>query len=244
MIWKIKVAGFLCAISLLLYTLHFLWFRDMHHIMLWSLTSLAFLPISALVVTLLINRVLSARDKALRLEKLNMLIGLFFSNIGNELLTRCSNADPNDTDLRTHFGSSKNWVTLQSKQAQSILAKHDFKITVTPQDLIALKEFLTPRMDGLVRLMENPNLLEHERFTQLLRAVFHLAEELSYRDELENIPLADVNHIAGDIKRVHLHLCREWIHYMIHLRTNFPFLFSLAVRMNPLDSAARAVISD
>jgi hypothetical protein len=238
------VVGLLLTISLALYILHFMWFHDLHHIALYSVTSLAFLPISALVVTLLINRILSARDKALRLEKMNMLIGLFFSKIGNELLSHCSNADPNDEELRARFGSSKPWVDLQVKPALSILGRHDFHVSVTAQDLVEFKVFLSPRVDGLVRLMENPSLLEHESFTQLLLAVFHLAEELSYRDAPETLPQADVNHIAGDITRVYSLLCREWIHYMIHLRTCFPFLFSLAVRMNPLDRSAAAVVCD
>ena len=36
-----------------------------------------------------------------------------------------------------------------------------------------------------MRLLENPVLLEHQAFTDLLRAVFHLAEELAYRKSVE-----------------------------------------------------------
>ncbi len=242
--WELRVMAILSVISLMLYAIHFAWFRDMHHIWLWSFTSLAFLPISALVVTLLINRVLSARDKALRMDKLNMLIGLFFSNVGNELLVRCSDADPDDQYLRNNFGSPKPWSKLMPKQALSILSKHDYLVSATREDLIELKAFLMPHTDVLMRLMENPNLLEHESFTQLLRAIFHLAEELSYRDDLESTTDSDVEHLCGDVKRAYALLCREWVLYMIHLKKSFPFLFSLAVRMNPLDRSAIAVIPD
>ncbi len=95
-----------------------------------------------------------------------------------------------------------------------------------------------------MRLIENPNLLEHENFTQLLRAVFHLAEELSYRDDLESTPEADLRHLAGDIERVYGLIVREWVLYMIFLKRNFPFLFSLAVRTNPLDRNAVATVSE
>jgi hypothetical protein len=40
---------------------------------------------------------------------------------------------------------------------------------------------LLSKRDFLVALMENPNLLEHESFTDLLWAVFHLVEELAVR---------------------------------------------------------------
>jgi len=39
-----------------------------------------------------------------------------------------------------------------------------------------------------LRLLENPVLLEHESFTELLRSVFHLSEELEQRDDFGKLP--------------------------------------------------------
>ena len=244
LLWELRVVAILVAVSLLLYFVHFAWFRDLQHIWLWSFTSLAFLPISALVVTLLINRVLSARDKALRLDKMNMLIGVFFSNVGNELLLRFSDWDAEDQYLRDSFGAPEPWSKLQEKNALAILAKHQFSVTVDRQQLLDLKAFLHPRVDSLMRLIENPNLLEHESFTQLLRAVFHLAEELSYRDDLESTPESDIRHLAGDVERAYALIVREWVLYVMFLKRSFPFLFSLTVRTNPFDRSAVAIVSE
>ena len=244
LLWELRVVAILVAVSLLLYFVHFAWFRDLQHIWLWSFTSLAFLPISALVVTLLINRVLSARDKALRLDKMNMLIGVFFSNVGNELLLRFSDWDAEDQYLRDSFGAPEPWSKLQEKNALAILAKHQFSVTVDRQQLSDLKAFLHPRVDSLMRLIENPNLLEHESFTQLLRAVFHLAEELSYRDDLESTPESDIRHLAGDVERAYALIVREWVLYVMFLKRSFPFLFSLTVRTNPFDRSAVAIVSE
>jgi hypothetical protein len=243
-LWELRVVVILVAVSLVLYLIHLAWFRNLQHILLWSFTSLAFLPISALVVTLLINRVLAARHKALRLDKLNMLIGVFFSNVGNELLLRFSDWDAEDRYLRNHFGAPEPWNRLHAKSALAILTQHQISVTVKSLQLVELKAFLHPRVDFLMRLIENPSLLEHENFTQLLRAVFHLAEELSYRDNLESTPEADLRHLAGDIERVYGLIVREWVLYMIFLKHNFPFLFSLAVRTNPLDRSAVATVSE
>jgi len=95
-----------------------------------------------------------------------------------------------------------------------------------------------------MQLIENPNLLEHKNFTQLLRAVFHLAKELSYRNELASIPEADLQHLTGDVDRAYALLTREWVQYMIFLKRTFPYLFSLAVRTNPLDRNAIPVITE
>ena len=49
-------------------------------------------------------------------------------------------------------------------------------------------------------------------------------------------------HLKGDIRRAHSSLIVEWVRYMKHLKNRYPYLFSLAVRTNPFDSEASAVI--
>ena len=68
--WQLMLGVALVAISAVLYVLHYVVFRDAHHIVFWSLTSLAFLPISVLFVTLIINRLLTQRQQQARLRKL------------------------------------------------------------------------------------------------------------------------------------------------------------------------------
>ena len=43
------------------------------------------------------------------------------------------------------------------------------------------------KRDFLLRLLENPNLLEHDSFANLLLAVFHLTEELAQRRDLDRL---------------------------------------------------------
>ena len=38
-------------------------------------------------------------------------------------------------------------------------------------------------------------------------------------------------------------LVSTWVLYLAHLKTEFPYLFSLAVRTNPLDASARAEVA-
>ena len=101
-----------------------------------------------------------------------------------------------------------------------------------------LRDLLLSKSDFLVRLLENPNLLEHETFTELLRAVFHLDEELRSRKNVEKLSNKDADHISGDIKRAYSLLVDEWLDYMHYLKNNYPYLFSLALRLNPFDEKA------
>ena len=91
-------------------------------------------------------------------------------------------------------------------------------------------------------LLENPNLLEHDTFTDTLWAVFHLTDELAHREDLKSLPETDVRHLSGDIDRAYKCIVAEWLEYMKHLKRDYPYLFSLAVRTNPFDPAARVEV--
>jgi len=58
------------------------------------------------------------------------------------------------------------------------------------------------------------------------------------------IELADYHHFSADIKRAYSLLILEWLTYMVHLKEDYPFLFSFAVRTNPFDLEARPEISE
>lgn len=116
---------------------------------------------------------------------------------------------------------------------------YDCVIESSREDLQTLKTFLTGKREFLLRLLANPNLLEHDAFTNLLWAVFHLTDELVHRKDISTISDKDYAHLAGDVKRAYVLLISEWLDYMKHLKTNYPYLFSLAMRTNPFDLAAK-----
>ncbi len=96
----------------------------------------------------------------------------------------------------------------------------------------------------MLTLIGNQALLEHETFTDLLWAVTHVTEELHARGDFEHLPPTDRAHLAGDLRRAYALLGVEWLDYMRHLRTQYPFLFSLAVRTNPLDPRACVTVTE
>jgi hypothetical protein len=91
--WKVTAGIALITLTLFLMTVHFLIFQDSHHLFIYFLGDLAFLPVEVLLVTLIIDQMLSSREKQLRMEKLNMVIGIFFSRAGTPLLDRFARAD-------------------------------------------------------------------------------------------------------------------------------------------------------
>jgi hypothetical protein len=235
----------LCAlfsVSLSLYGLDYVLLGSAKELTIWFLGNLAFLPVYVIIVTLMIERVLKERERQSVLQKLNMVIGVFFSEVGNRLLKDLSVYVVSCDDLKHHLLINGTWKEQEFSMALEYLRKSDIVIESSRCEKLGLKKFLVEKRNFLVSLLENQNLLEHEEFTDLLWAVFHLVEELEARDTFENMPQSDIDHINGDIKRVFGHLSREWVMYMQHLNHDYPYLFSLAVRLNPMiDSPDPAV---
>jgi hypothetical protein len=178
---------------------------------------------------------LSRRDKQIRMNKMNMVIGVFFSEVGIKLIRAFSDADPNFEEIQKGLMVTEKWTHQDFLAVSHHLKNFKYGIEISRVDLASLKDFLLRQRDFLVRLLENPILLEHEFFTDLLRAVFHLAEELSYREDLTRLPDTDMAHIAGDMNRAYHLLVHQWVDYMEHLKVHYPYLFSLAMRTNPFD---------
>ena len=238
---KLMVAA-LVSISLVLYVVDYSLLGSVKELTIWFLGNLAFLPVYVIIVTLMIERVLKERERQAVMRKLNMVIGVFFSEVGNRLLKELSAFVVSCGDLKHHLLIDGAWKEQEYAAALDYLRNNDIKIESTQCEKAGLKRFLVEKRGFLVSLLENQNLLEHEEFTDLLWAVFHLVEELEARDSFDNMPQSDIDHINGDIKRVFGHLSREWVMYMQHLKRDYPYLFSLAVRLNPMiDSPDPAV---
>lgn len=229
-------------LSAALYLVHYAIFRDPHHIFIYLLGDIAFMPIEVLLVAIIVHRVLDAREKRTRMEKLNMVIGAFFSEMGMQLLRSFSRFDAACREIRECLSADADWGEEDFSEARRRLESYRCAIGRDDKLLEEMREFLISKREFLLTLLENPTLLEHETFTDLLWAVFHLTEELKYRYLIEDLPDADHEHLCSDIARAYNLLLREWLAYLEHLKLNYPYLFSLAVRMNPLDPEATAVI--
>jgi hypothetical protein len=192
---------------------------------------------------MIIHRLLEYREKQHKMEKLNMIIGIFFSEMGTELLSYFSDIDPDLDSIRKDLFIDGNWSPGDFDGLVMRLNGYRYRVDPSRLDLKSLSEFILGKRDFVLTLMENPNLLEHERFTELLRVVFHVADELRFRKENTSLPQTDLNHIAADINRAYGMLVREWVLYMGHLKRHFPYLFSLAVRTNPFDQNATVIVS-
>lgn len=242
--WKLLAGIILVTLSLTLYTAHYLIFQDAHHVLIYAFGDLAFIPIEILVVTLIIDQMLESREKQQRMEKLNMVIGTFFSNLGTPLLAMLSRADPEILRIQPEMAKGGVGSDTGFSEVSACLNTHACSVSVESIDLFALRDFLVKNEDFLLRIVENPMVFEHESFTDLILAITHLDEELRARTSLASLPPSDIAHIRGDIHRVYAQLVPAWLKYMEYLKKHYPYLFSLAMRRNPFDPAVSVVVGE
>jgi hypothetical protein len=240
--WQGKVLVLCVLVAVFFNAAHYAVFRDGNYIAMFILAQLGFLPVSVYLVTIVINQLLGRREKQAMLRKLNMVIGSFFSEVGTDLLRRISKGELDAPVSRSYLLVGPEWGRSDYQQAYARLKEDGGTVSRAEMDWEGLRSFLMEKKSFLLSLLANPNLLEHESFTDLLWAVFHLAEELANRDNVSSLPESDQEHLTGDIRRVNVFLSTEWLAYMQHLQVDYPYLFSLAVRTNPFNPEAKAEV--
>jgi len=208
----------------------FLFFQDM-----------MFLPLHILLVTFLLDRVLSARQKRQRLEQVNIVISAFFSETGSDTLRTLNSVIANIDDVKKIIGMKPSWDDKTFAHAACAIKACSVQAQINTQTIDGLKNTL-PSKDEIVKMFANSNLLEHDSFTDMLWALYHLIDELSNRTEIQSLPDTDIDHIKGDIVRAYSLLAYEWVYYMKHLKSRYPYLWSLAIRKNPFSEAESVIV--
>ena len=237
------IAAILAAISASVYLIHYAIFHDAHHIFIYMIGDLGFLPLEVFFVVLVMERILASREKSAILNKLNMVVGAFYSEVGMDLLGKLMPVFEEGQKVHRQFAIGQDWKRQDFKKAHALVAAIEHSPDVTRIDLDGLRSFLIEKRPFMLALLENPNLLEHDRFTDLMWATFHFIEELEARRTLEGLPKSDLAHLNVDVKRLYGHLVAEWLDYAQHTQSNYPFLFSLMVRTNPFRENPSAVVT-
>ncbi|MCY6369903.1 hypothetical protein [Clostridium ganghwense] len=233
---QISLAIILLISSILLYTINYMMFHDIHHILVFLTEDLAFIPIEILIVTLIIDKFIERREKRKLFQKLNMLIGVFFNEVGEEMLRLFINADPNVDKIRNKLIVTNGWKDEDYKKIKEITKSYEYKIISKKIYLDNIEALLCNNKEFFIKLLENPILLEHETFTELLQALFHLYGEVITRRRTPHLIEQDIQHIGGDVERAYALLAYEWVIYMQYLQNEYPYLFYTAMIHNPYDN--------
>ena len=228
--------------SILLYSIQIYIFHSPRDTFYYLFQDLAFVPLQVIIVTLVLDKLLTAREKQEKLLKLNIIISAFFSELGTEAISRMTSSNLNLSALQVGLRVDLGWNEAEFKKAWNIVKDFKFQVESTAIQLISLRDFLHANKPYLLRMFDNPNLLEHDAFTEMLWALLHVTEELESRESLEGLPKNDIAHLSSDVMRAYRFLTIEWVCYMKYLKKDYPYLFSLSTRKNPFEGKTSVII--
>jgi voltage-gated potassium channel len=185
------------------------------------------------IVTSITQILIQGGQNRIRTRNVKTIIGVFFTEVGGDLLQLFTQFDPGINKIRKEClimqsCSETDFISLKKR-----LDNYDYVIDPSLMDLEKLGEILRKNGDLLLRQIENPSLVEHESFTETLWAVIHLRDELISIKSFLDLSKSDRVHLANDVKRAYGSVAKCWVDHMRYLKESYPYLFSLAIRTNP-----------
>lgn len=247
--WKVKFSIVMVLLIIIIYGSNYLVLGDAEHIISYVWTHLGFIPVDILLVAFLLDEIIEKKEKEAMLEKLDMLMSTFFSEVGNELISQLSSVNKHKAST-DNLKSIKNWdekdfdKKLAELKGTSIDFNADVPVEQREEFLENLRTLLVDKREFIINLINNPNLLEKEEFTGLINAILHLDEELEHRTDLALVNDTDFGHLNGDMQRVYDKLVYEWVYYLKYLHKYYPYMIALIIRTNPFDETANVYVTE
>jgi len=223
----------LLASSVLFFIIQQLIFRDIRSTLFYFLQDFLFLPLNILFVTFILNKIIVSREKKDRLEQINIVIGAFFFEAGTGAIELLNPFMPDSGEVGRLLDMDPGWSDKDFEAAALKVKSMTRRARLGERELATLKEGLCGKKDRILQMFANPNLLEHDTFTETLWALYHFIDELQNRDDLAGLPEPDLEHLSNDAARAYGLLVYEWVIYMKYLKRRYPYLWSMAARKNP-----------
>ena len=114
----------LIGLSLVLHYVHYLIFQDLHHTLIFLFADIAFIPMEVFFTTLVIDKLLEKREKEHLRDKLSMLIGVFFSELGTDILNTFVYADDNTEIIAKEALVTKEWNKNEFKNLEKLVDEY------------------------------------------------------------------------------------------------------------------------
>ncbi|SHF12957.1 hypothetical protein SAMN05443638_1371, partial [Clostridium fallax] len=132
----------LVGLSIFLHYLHFLIFKDLHHTLIFLFADIAFIPMEVFFTSVVIEKFLERREKSHMIEKINMLIGVFYSELGIKILQLIIHGDNKVQALRKNAILDKNYNENDFKTLEEKFKSYNYELDVHKIDLSSLKNIL------------------------------------------------------------------------------------------------------
>ena len=236
---KISIRGliiFFSVLSIVLLIIHHWIFHENGY---WAsfllLHEIALMPLEFVVVTLGLEQILELTHKRENQAKISMIESVFFSESGSDMLRYLfsCDADKDIEEIRSIMDVQRGWSAKQIRQARAAVKNITYEVDSSKIDFFGLHYHLSTRHSYFLKVIENPALSGHERFTELLLHIYHLWEELECRTDLYNLPPDDREYLCKAVNAVYKELAIEWMQNATDLLLHQPERLHHFIRTNP-----------
>lgn len=204
------------------YVLHYVIFRDFHHISIFFLHDVAFLPLEVLLVSVFLDRIVERTHENENRLKISMIESVFFSESGGDMLRYFISCDVESGILCPQLNVTPQWTKSEFLAAKAFLRSYDFTVETEKIDFFSLHYHLNKNRELYLKMIENPALTEHSEFTHLIMGLYHLWEELDYHTDLYALPEPQHQRLMGIVNGLYRLLVDEWLdnaYYLIKIKS-------------------------
>jgi hypothetical protein len=199
------------------------------------------IPIDLLILTLIFEDQLEIRKSKHRTEKLDILMGTFYSEIGDDLIKIISQQNNLGNNTCQNLNQLSNWKekdfkkNIKSLEKKPPIFKTNFKSENDKEKFFTeIRIILSKKRLFVADLINNPELFEKEDFSDMLLHILHLDEEINRKKSI-NLTENDYNHLMNNINRVYSKLIQQWVKYVHYLYKTNPYMMDITIRNNPFD---------
>lgn len=231
----------LILLVIMFYYIYYLIFGGIKSLMESLVMSIATIPLDILVTGFIANYIVEKKDREKKENEMNMIIGIFYNQVGTEVLNILVKSDSCVEEIRQAASIKKDWGDEQYQLLYEEFNKYEYCVDMNKINLKELKKVLIKNAEFFIDLILNPTIQDKELFTETIVAMIHLKDELNDRfigDELDDYEKV---HITIDLNMAYKALALRWIDYMYHLQKLYPQLFTKALVTSPFDNREKFV---
>ncbi|MEG1481405.1 hypothetical protein [Clostridium sp.] len=226
----------LIVLTVILNLIYFLFVGNSQDVISALFQNLTAVPLDMLITAIIVKYVIEERDSKNSKSEINMLMGIFFHELGEELLDIFVKSDDGIDQITKKCIIKKECSDKKYDEFKVVFEQYNYKASIDRIDKEALKNLLDRNSDLVVDLISNPMLRENECFTNTVIAVMHLRDELNDRYKSYNENKYEENHINEDVNYAYKLVALKWVEYMKYLKENYPKLFEKALINSPFDN--------
>ncbi len=217
----------LILLSVVIYGLQLLIFKDPRNTFYYIFQDFAFLPITIALATLVVGEIMDKKEREERVQKTKMLTSTFYTELGTKLTAELIKISTPKEEIKELLlkGFDSN---ISEQEFRKRIKALDLKINLNEEVYTEIIHDLIGSQTSLLILSSNPLLLEHEDFTDLLWALFHLMDEYHVRGEFAQMTEADIAHLNDDYRETMKLLLINYFISTRYLKTAYPNLYNTA----------------